>query len=51
MAVESPVHRTLKGTSINRLACLFRHWTWADEAMTRFDLELSNGHTAAAVSR
>ena len=23
---------SLKGASINRLACLFRHWTWADEA-------------------
>jgi hypothetical protein len=29
MAVEAPVNGSLKGASINRLACLFRHWTWA----------------------
>jgi hypothetical protein len=33
----------LKGTSINRLACLVRHWTWADEARLRFERELGKG--------
>jgi hypothetical protein len=43
MAVEAPVNGSLKGASINRLACLFRHWTWADEARARFERELANG--------
>ena len=43
MAVEAPVNGSLKGASINRLACLFRHWTWADEALARFERELANG--------
>ena len=43
MAVEAPVNGSLKGASINRLACLFRHWTWAGEAMARFERELANG--------
>lgn len=43
MTVEAPVTGSLKGASINRLACLFRHWTWADEAMARFERELANG--------
>ena len=43
MAVETPVNGSLKGASINRLACLFRHWTWADEAMARFERELAKG--------
>lgn len=34
---------TLSGASINHLACLLRHWTWADEAMVRFDRELAGG--------
>jgi hypothetical protein len=33
----------MKGASINRLACLFRHWAWADEAMARFERELAGG--------
>jgi hypothetical protein len=43
MAVEAGVNGSLKGASVDRLACLFRHWTWADEALTRFERELSNG--------
>ena len=43
MVAEASVNGSLKGTSINRLACLFRHWTWADEAMARFEQELANG--------
>lgn len=43
VAVEAPANGSLNGASINRLACLFRHWTWADEAMARFERELANG--------
>ena len=42
MAVERPLNGALKGASYNRLACLFRHWTWADEARARFERELAN---------
>jgi len=34
---------SLKAASFNRLACLARHWTWADEAMKRFERELAHG--------
>ena len=34
---------SLKDASLDRLACLVRHWSWADEAMTRFERELVNG--------
>ena len=33
----------LKDASVDRLACLFRHWTWADEARKRFERELADG--------
>lgn len=33
----------LRSVSIDRLACLLRHWTWADEAMERFECELATG--------
>jgi hypothetical protein len=33
----------LSGISFNQLTCLFRHWTWADDAMARFERELANG--------
>ena len=36
MAVEGPVN-DVNRPSINRLVCLSRHWTWADEAMARFE--------------
>jgi hypothetical protein len=42
-AVEAPQNGPLRGASINRLACLLRHWTWADEAMARFERELADG--------
>jgi hypothetical protein len=38
--VTAAVNGTLTDASVNRLACLLRHWTWADEAMTRFEQEL-----------
>jgi hypothetical protein len=31
----------MKHASFDRLASLYRHWTWADEAMTRFERELA----------
>jgi hypothetical protein len=43
MAAEALVNGSLKDASINRLACLFRHWTWADEALAQFERELANG--------
>lgn len=36
------VDEPLKDVSLDRLACLLRHWTWADEAMARFDRELAD---------
>ena len=33
-AVDVSVNGSLRGASLDRLACLLRHWTWADEAMT-----------------
>jgi hypothetical protein len=43
VSVEAPANGTLKDASINRLACLFRHWTWADEAMAHFERQLAHG--------
>jgi hypothetical protein len=37
------VEGSLSEASLNRFVCLLRHWTWADEAMTRFDRELADG--------
>jgi len=37
------VDGSLKDASLDRLACLLRHWTWADEARTAFDRDLANG--------
>src|SRR3954463_12155519 len=34
---------SLKHSSWDRLACLLRHWTWANEAMGTFDRELATG--------
>jgi hypothetical protein len=37
------VNGSLRDASMDRLACLLRHWTWADEARTRFERELASG--------
>jgi hypothetical protein len=42
-AVEMPGNGSLSNTSADRLTCLMRHWTWADEAMARFERELADG--------
>jgi len=33
----------LTSASADRLTCLLRHWTWADEARARFEQELAEG--------
>jgi hypothetical protein len=38
-----PVDGSLATASVDRLACLIRHWTWADEARGRFEQELAGG--------
>lgn len=38
-----PVNGSLREATVDRLACLLRHWTWADEARTAFDRELTSG--------
>jgi hypothetical protein len=37
------VKSSLRDASVDRLGCLVRHWTWADEAMARFERELAAG--------
>jgi hypothetical protein len=41
-AAEILVNESLSNASVDRLACLLRHWTWADEALVRFEQELAN---------
>lgn len=43
MAAETWVDGSLMNASVDRLACLIRHWTWADEALARFEQELAGG--------
>jgi len=40
---RAPVSGSLSDASLDRLACLSRHWAWADEAKTAFDRELADG--------
>jgi hypothetical protein len=42
-AAELPVNGSLSNASVDRLTCLLRHWTWADEAKARFEQELAGG--------
>lgn len=51
MTIEAVSNRLLKRASFNRLACLFRHWTWADEARARFERELTNDWNSDADTR
>jgi len=39
----APFGASLREASLDRLACLLRHWAWADEARAAFDRELANG--------
>jgi hypothetical protein len=43
VSVEAQSNGSLRDASINRLACLFRHWTWADEALAHFERQLADG--------
>jgi hypothetical protein len=40
---SEPVNGSLRDASLDRLACLLRHWAWADAARAAFDRELANG--------
>jgi hypothetical protein len=33
----------LRSATNNRLACLFRHWLWADDAKSQFEREFASG--------
>lgn len=39
----SAVDGSLRNASVDRLACLLRHWAWANEARERFEQELAAG--------
>jgi hypothetical protein len=39
----APFEGSLREASLDRLACLLRHWAWADEARTAFDRDLASG--------
>ena len=41
--VDAGVNGPLTRASLDRLACLLRHWAWAEEARGTFDRELANG--------
>src|SRR5262249_48943991 len=41
VVVGAPLHASLKEASLDRLACLLRHWSWADEARCAFDRDLA----------
>ena len=43
VSIEVPPSGALRNASTGRLACLFRHWTWANEAMAQFERELAAG--------
>src|SRR5262245_21144358 len=40
---DAAANGSLRDASLERLACLQRHWMWADEAMATFDRELAVG--------
>jgi len=42
-AADTSANGSLKNASVSRIACLVRHWTWADEAMALFEQELAGG--------
>jgi len=42
-AAVLPATELLSNASVDRLACLLRHWRWADEAMARFEQQLAGG--------
>jgi hypothetical protein len=40
---DAAAYGAMSEASLDRLVCLQRHWSWADEAMARFDQEVANG--------
>jgi hypothetical protein len=42
-AADIPALGSLSNASVERLTCLLRHWTWADEAKARFEQQLAGG--------
>ena len=42
-AAEIAINGSLSNASVERLTCLLRHWTWADEAKAQFEQELAGG--------
>ena len=42
LTTSTPGSHPLRHVSLDRLTCLLRHWTWADEARGRFEQELSD---------
>ena len=40
---EQSLEQPLSAVPLDRLACILRHWVWADEALTRFERELADG--------
>jgi hypothetical protein len=40
---RATVSGTLREVSLDRLACMLRHWAWADEAKRAFERELASG--------
>ena len=43
IAATTGVNESLRKASVDRLACLLRHWAWANEARATFDRELGDG--------
>jgi hypothetical protein len=43
VSVEAQANGSLRDASMNRLACLLRHWTWAGEALAHFERQLADG--------
>jgi hypothetical protein len=43
ISAHAQASESLQDASLDRLACLLRHWAWADEAMLRFERELTTG--------
>ena len=41
--VDATYTGPLRAATNNRLACLFRHWQWADDARLKFESELADG--------
>ena len=43
IAGDTAVNGSLRDASAEHIACLLRHWTWADEALANLDRQLADG--------